>query len=288
MAADHLGTPILATDKQGNKSWRGHSEAFGSTGVDGGGPIQMNLRFPGQYYDRETGLHQNWFRDYNPGVGRYAQEDPIGFWGGVNRYAYGNSNAILYIDPYGLWAFGDPIDQRVVNFVAAWGDTLSFNMTRRIREGYGWGAGAVDYCDGSYKKGANFGNLHGMALGFGGGAQAIFRGVRGSVTISRWGRPGLHPGDWVMVGKKTRWSYVNTFKWDPSPTNIFARYSSGESYLKVLTADIRYPPGFWRGLLFGQRIYSPGATGLPAWIYDAVKYGTYGTAQALRNVDCGC
>ncbi len=101
MATDHLGTPILATDKQGNKSWRGQSEAFGNTSADGGSAIQMNLRFPGQYYDKETELHQNWFRDYNPGVGRYAQGDPIGLAGGLNIYAYTKNRPTMGVDPSG-------------------------------------------------------------------------------------------------------------------------------------------------------------------------------------------
>ncbi len=109
VATDHLGTPILATDKQGNKSWRGHSEAFGNTGVDGGSAIQMNLRFPGQYYDRETNLHQNWFRDYSPGLGRYAQTDPLGLYGDFGLYGYANQNPGYFYDPYGLFGVRDAL-----------------------------------------------------------------------------------------------------------------------------------------------------------------------------------
>ena len=57
---DHLGTPQVATDESGNQTWRGVSEAFGKTTVEPGSQITMNVRFPGQYYDEETGLHQNY------------------------------------------------------------------------------------------------------------------------------------------------------------------------------------------------------------------------------------
>ena len=101
LATDHLGTPILATDKQGNKTWRSYSEAFGNTGVENGSSAEINLRFPGQYWDKETGLHQNHFRDYSPARGRYVQSDPTGLWGGLNTYGYAYNDPLGYIDPTG-------------------------------------------------------------------------------------------------------------------------------------------------------------------------------------------
>ena len=64
--------------------------------------FNYNLRFPGQYYDKETGLHQNYFRDYNPKIGKYVESDPIGLAGGINTYAYARENPILWTDSLGL------------------------------------------------------------------------------------------------------------------------------------------------------------------------------------------
>ena len=57
--------------------------------------------FPGQYRDEETGLNQNYFRDYDPKTGRYIQADPIGLAGGMNPYSYANQNPLQYADPIG-------------------------------------------------------------------------------------------------------------------------------------------------------------------------------------------
>jgi RHS repeat-associated protein len=87
--------------------WRWDSDAYGTTAAsddpDGDGvKFTYNQRFPGQYYDRETGLHYNYFRDYDPGTGRYVQADPIGLEGGLNVYAYVDGNPVLRTDPQGL------------------------------------------------------------------------------------------------------------------------------------------------------------------------------------------
>jgi RHS repeat-associated protein len=85
--ADHLGTPRKITRPNDNKVlWTWESEAFGASLPDpnpsGLGNFVFNLRFPGQYYDQETGLFYNGFRDYDPSTGRYIQSDPIGLAGG--------------------------------------------------------------------------------------------------------------------------------------------------------------------------------------------------------------
>ncbi|MEW5824374.1 MAG: RHS domain-containing protein, partial [Pseudomonadota bacterium] len=61
-----LGTPTLATDSQGQIRWQAESEAFGQSHIQAGARTEIALRFPGQYFDSETGRHYNYFRDYDP------------------------------------------------------------------------------------------------------------------------------------------------------------------------------------------------------------------------------
>ncbi|MFC5771134.1 RHS repeat-associated core domain-containing protein, partial [Thauera sinica] len=64
----------------------------------------VNLRFPGQYFDRESGLFYNWNRYYDPTIGRYISPDPIGLAGGLNLFGYANQSPLRFTDPKGLVA----------------------------------------------------------------------------------------------------------------------------------------------------------------------------------------
>ncbi|MCP3675369.1 MAG: hypothetical protein GY829_12965, partial [Gammaproteobacteria bacterium] len=97
---DHLATPRKATNEAGQVVWQWESEAFGNALPQSSG-IAVNLRFPGQYYDAGTGLYYNYFRYYDPEVGRYITSDPIGLQGGLNTYGYVGGNPINVIDPTG-------------------------------------------------------------------------------------------------------------------------------------------------------------------------------------------
>lgn len=113
---DHLNTPrqvFLMSNQQTQWRWNAADDAFGeSLAVETG--VELDLRFPGQLYDSESGLHYNRFRDYEPGTGRYSQSDPIGLDGGMSTYGYVFGSPLTLTDVAGLSSdapgYGDQVN----------------------------------------------------------------------------------------------------------------------------------------------------------------------------------
>jgi RHS repeat-associated protein len=117
--SDHLNTPRRLIQSDGQVAWQWAYSAFGdekptiaknrfanvdlnqSFGTTTVPAVTFNLRYPGQYYDAETGLHYNWHRSLDTKVGRYTQTDPIDLRGGWNRFAYAELNPLSFTDPTG-------------------------------------------------------------------------------------------------------------------------------------------------------------------------------------------
>lgn len=110
---DHLNTPRELTrinaSNQHVSIWKWDSLPFGETAPNENpstlGVMTFNHRFPGQYKDQETGLHQNWHREYDSKLGRYVESDPIGIDGGINTFLYAMGSPILKVDRTGLIPF---------------------------------------------------------------------------------------------------------------------------------------------------------------------------------------
>ena len=99
--SDRQGTPQLVTDSLQAPVWGTSYQPYGTTPAIISGIVQ-NLRFPGQYFDLETGFSYNLNRDYMPNLGRYLESDPIGIAGGLNTFLYANANPGKFVDPFGL------------------------------------------------------------------------------------------------------------------------------------------------------------------------------------------
>jgi len=98
---DHLGTPQELTDPNGEIVWSAHYRAYGEISRLDIGKVDNPLRFQGQYFDQESGLHYNRHRYYNPDIGRYLTPDPVKLAGGINAYQYA-PNPTGWVDPLGL------------------------------------------------------------------------------------------------------------------------------------------------------------------------------------------
>jgi RHS repeat-associated protein len=125
---DHLGRPIRLTDAAKATVWQATYKPWGAVHATSGTQAQ-NLRFPGQYFQIETGLAYNWHRQYDPVTGRYTQPDPLRFVDGPSMYAYAGSSPFMKTDREGRVAVVIPIvieiTPAVVNGVAVVGGFIA-------------------------------------------------------------------------------------------------------------------------------------------------------------------
>ncbi len=98
---DPNGAPVRLTSLAGEIVWSEKTGVWGEKGPVHASRIDNPLRFQGQYFDAETGLHYNRYRYYDPAIAGYISQDPIGLAGGLNVYAYG-PNPLSWVDPWGL------------------------------------------------------------------------------------------------------------------------------------------------------------------------------------------
>ncbi len=104
---DTTGAPYALINPAQNKVvWKTKTRSYGEGLVNedpdnDGHRVSMPIRYPGQYFDAESGLHYNYKRYYDPNLGRYISPDPMGLAGGLNLYAYANADPVNFVDPTG-------------------------------------------------------------------------------------------------------------------------------------------------------------------------------------------
>ncbi|MBN1103926.1 MAG: RHS domain-containing protein [Deltaproteobacteria bacterium] len=152
---DHLGTPHMIIKSTGEIVWHAAYLPFGEAQILTE-KITNPFRFPGQYFDAETGLHYNYFRYYNPKTGRYLTPDPIGIKGGINTFAYGHNNPTRYYDIDGQLAFD-------YHFLLTLAAALNNGMGLKESMALAWKAMAVDFQEGADSTDCDTTKKHAMA-----------------------------------------------------------------------------------------------------------------------------
>ena len=134
--ADQLGRPQMVTNAAQVVVWSAQNLPF-TRNVTVSSSAPLNIGFPGQYYDQETGLWNNGFRDYDSTLGRYVESDPLGLNGGINTYAYVDGNPLTNIDPFGLtkWTVGIFYIGGPVGYVRFQATSECVNGKRTMAEG---------------------------------------------------------------------------------------------------------------------------------------------------------
>lgn len=270
---DHLGTPQVMTDENANIVWRAEYKPFGGADITVE-TITNNIRFAGQYYDQETGLHYNYFRDYDPSLGRYLQSDPMGLYDGVNTYAYVGNNPLMYIDPYGLWRIGDPLPQWMVDGAAGWGGVLSFGLTNQINNALGT-SHTYSQCSAAYKGGQALGMVNSLAFG----------GAAASRSAVKTGIPQFSHA--AFPNRYLKQFSNPVAKWLNKKGNLLnGQYVSWQLHAKVDPWAYRFTARSWKALNKPYSNFRQAINRVP-YLPGAGLYGAGGAAISSSNCGCG-
>ncbi len=247
---DHLGSVREVIDSTGTLTARYDYTTWGEL-QQVSGTFDLDFGYTGHYHHQPSGLLLAPYRAYDPEAARWLSADPIGESGGMNLYGYVSGNPVNSIDMLGF--FGIPT---ITNSVIGYPNAMNSNYEEQFKQ--------VDLEAGKMAAENLACMAAGGAVGAGIGkavqAAGLAQTANATVTVTRWGRPGLEAGDWVMKGGNTLSNYLRSFKWQPGAGNDFAARCTGKAY-EVAKEAVKWPKGWgidgwWKGL-FGQRIYKP-------------------------------
>lgn len=308
---DQSGSTIALTDTAGAVTDRVEYSPYGTI-THREGTTDTPYLYAGQFgiQQEANGLLYMRARYYSPELQRFINADPIGFDGGLNWYAYANNSPLMYVDPSGLSAWSNYWGE-VGQVFLGYGDAavgtaqgIATAAAHPIQTAQGV-ASAVAHPIQTYnaisssvdelsQTSRGQGRMVGeflLAVASGGAAKATSVAGRSSrlTQVTRWGRPGLEAGDWVMTGGKTPRNYRLSGKHQRGFGNEFADFDSGSSF-NVPAGDLYRPSGLSGGpsglnpfegriksMIPGQRRYNPSGQGIFSYgessLFNAARLG---------------
>ena len=299
--ADHLGSTDGLADSTGNVASQTAYDSFGNQTSS----LATRYGFTGRERDDFTGLMYYRARFYDPSLGRFISEDPIGLQGGINLFAYVNNDPKNLNDPLGLFP-DNPYDAipesvwtalaHVGNAAAGFGDTVTLGGTRYVRQAMGTD-GVVDPCSGAYMVGDIAGTIIPLFMGGAGAAKgALAMGGRSGGLMTRFGRGAgrfFHDPRSYSAVRANYWNKVTGY----GPANGSSLHhwftpqraggsNAGWNLFQMplsLNRWMGYDAGAGRAVEMAMRIAIPGS--LPA---GATAGGIWGVNKSDWQSECGC
>jgi RHS repeat-associated protein len=193
---NHLGSITEITDIYQNTVKTYDYDPFGNILGESGSLAHNAFTYTAREYHHRSGLYYYRARWYDPEMGRFITQDPIGFLGGMNLYAYVRNNPVMFADPLGLMNWYDNLLQGSADFSAGFGDFITGGLTSRFRENFGLNDN-VNQCSKSYSAGEWTGLGWDVAFLAAGGAAV----AGADVQLFAHGGKGWHVG-MELIGKR--------------------------------------------------------------------------------------
>jgi len=265
---DHLGRPARMMAQNGVAVWDVIYSPFGAASYIADATAKLDMRFPGQWFQLESGLAYNWHRHYDATLGRYVQPDPIGYAGGRSLYGYVGQNPISYVDRDG---------QNLVPVVIGAGIGAVGDLGAQLILNHGTWA-CVDWSQVAISAALG-------AIGSGWGAATIIK--EPGLEFSHW-----IPSRYVRPLSRSGRSENEFYKpWLDVPIlRDFINSALNGNYVPpifhALTDPFRNLPGMSRAETWSPWVRLPLRT--PAWLAGAGAGTVAGMGYSSLNQNCGC
>jgi len=256
---NHQGTVTDLTNSNGGAVKSYWYDAYGNVLLETGSTLTRGFTYTGRERHARSGLYYYRARFYDPILGRFLSEDPIGLLGGVNLYAYVGNDPVNWIDPLGL-----DLLNNLANLFAGMGSVLSFGLTDVVNDLTG-ASSMVDECSGWHSTGEWTGVGLSVAIG---GAGGLEKGLAKAAN-AEWSH-------WIPIRLRSVPDFIKNSRLNGQYMNIF-EHALNDPY------RYRFMPNAWKA----ANPINPGLlrqlNRMPPWVKGSIAGATYGVFSMTKN-----